>query len=85
MNSHGVNEWPTEINLNGGREQQMRTSPVTRLGVIQVARGKRDTVVILIGRGPTSHATLFQTPPLSLKVEWKGGSGIHWEAVDHEE
>jgi hypothetical protein len=59
---------------------------IARLGGIQVASGKRDTVVIMTGRGPTSHATLFRTPPPPpppLKAEWQGGSGIHLGAVDH--
>jgi hypothetical protein len=64
----------------------MGTSPVARLGVIQVVRGKHDTVDVTTRRGPTSHVTLFRTPPPpSLKEEWQGGSGIHWETVDHDE
>jgi hypothetical protein len=64
----------------------MGTSPVARLGVIQVARGRRDTVVALTGGAPlhTPHYS-GPPPPPSLKVEWQGGSGIHWEAVDHGE
>jgi hypothetical protein len=39
----------------------------------------------MTGGGPTSHATLFQTPPPPLKAEWQGGSGIHLSAIDHDE
>jgi hypothetical protein len=63
----------------------MRTSPVARLGVIQVARGKRDTVVVMTGRGPTSHATLFRTPPPPVKGRMARGVRNPLEAVDHDE
>ena len=42
----------------------MRTGPVTRLSGVQMAEGKCDTVVNMIGGGPISHATLFRNPSL---------------------
>jgi hypothetical protein len=42
-------------------------------------------VVDMTGGVPTSHATLFQTPPPPLKAEWQGGSRIHLSTVDHDE
>jgi hypothetical protein len=63
----------------------MRNGPVARLSGTQVAEretrhgGRHDR------RGPTSHATLFWTPPPPLKAEWQGGSRIHLRAVDHDE
>jgi hypothetical protein len=87
MDSHGVSGWPIGINLIGVENPPMGTSPVARLGVIQVARGKHDTVVVMTGGAPlhTPHYSGPPPPPPSLKVEWQGGSGIHWEAVDHDE
>jgi hypothetical protein len=86
LNPYRFSNWPIGTNLNRSREPPMRTSPVARLGVIQVARGKRDTVVVMTGRGPTSHATLFRDPPPPpLKAEWQGGSGIRLSVVDHDD
>jgi hypothetical protein len=72
-NPYRVSKWP------------MRTGPVAWVSGVQVAEGNCDTVVNKTGGGPISHATLFQTPPPSLKAEWPGGSGIHLSTVDHGE
>jgi hypothetical protein len=71
--SYQVSKWPIGIILYRGNESPMRTSPVARLGIVQVEKGERDMRVAVTERGPTSHATLFRTPPPSLKVEWQGG------------
>jgi hypothetical protein len=59
------------------------TSPIARLGVIQVARGRRDTVVALTGGAPLHTPHYSGPPPPPLKAEWQGGSGIRLSIVDH--
>jgi hypothetical protein len=47
----------------------MRNGPVARLSGIQVAERECDTTVDMTGGGPTSHATLFRTPPIKGRME----------------
>jgi hypothetical protein len=62
-NPYRVSKWPIGTNLNRGREPPVGNGPIAWLGGTQVAEremqhgGRHDR------RGPTSHATLFRTPP----------------------
>jgi hypothetical protein len=84
MNSHGVSEWPIGINLNRGREQQMRNA---RCAVRWHTGGKRETRHG--GRhdreGPHFTRHTIPDPPHPLKAEWQGGSGISLSAIDHDD
>jgi hypothetical protein len=62
-NPYRVSKWPIGTNPNRGREQPMRTGPVARLSGIQVAERETRHGSRHDRRGPTSHATLFRTPP----------------------
>jgi hypothetical protein len=84
-NPYRVSKWPIGTNPNRTREQPMRNGPVARLSGIQVEERETRHGSRHDRRGPTSHATLFRTPPPPLKAEWQGGSGICLSVVDHDE
>jgi hypothetical protein len=63
-NPDRASDRPMGTNPNRAREQPMRNGPVARLGGIHVAeRDTRHGSRHDRRGGPTSHATLFRTPP----------------------
>jgi hypothetical protein len=63
-NPYKVSKWPIGTSLNRGRELPVTTGPVAWLSGIQVAKRETRHGSRHENRGdPTSHATLFRTPP----------------------
>jgi hypothetical protein len=85
-NPDRASEWPMGTDPNRAREPPMRTGPVARLSGVQVAERECDTVVNMTGGGPTSHTTLFRTPPPPpIKGRMARGSRIQLSTVDQGE
>jgi hypothetical protein len=81
-NPDRASDLPIGMNPNRAREQPMRTGPVARLSGVQVAEGEMRHGSRQDRRGgPTSHATLFQTPP-PPPIKGRMARGV-WNSPEH--